>query len=552
MERLIARALTLDERLSWARRNGLRSHPRPDRSATECVKECKHWFARSGDRSAWKKFLDSVHISESGLVELVDITEVPNHWPKWATTLRRLLSASGSASSRTVTTQRPAENMARPAVRFAWQELVQAVPEEQFRNLSGSATRRLRDSLLGRLARSARAVTEWESKLNGVQALFGDGVDSAMAATLWRYPALARLWAQQIDNWTSFVAEFLAHADSFLRDRSKLQSNRVRISSLAPDLSDLHRRNRSVFRVGLTDGTVWFFKPRSGEQEAGWFALLSWLNRQGFSHRFKIPRLIRSEEIFWMEAILRRPCRSRAEACCYFFRAGALLYLAHLLKGVDLHAGNIVAHRDNPIFVDCETLLHPRIRVPPFARKQQRGVLRTGLLPVEPSDDSARDNVSGYGRWAAGAHRVDIRCRPVFARDFVDEVIAGFSAMHAFLTSDNGKGFSEMAARHLPKVGRQIYRPTSYYEAILDRSLGPRLMINGFERSLFLQAALRGDLAPHRHLQSEAAALEAADIPHLRGKLTQARKPLDIAATRESLILIRNSFANHEVESHCR
>ena len=169
MERLIARALTLDERLSWARRNGLRSHPRPDRSATECVKECKHWFARSGDRSAWKKFLDSVHISESGLVELVDITEVPNHWPKWATTLRRLLSASGSASSRTVTTQRPAENMARPAVRFAWQELVQAVPEEQFRNLSGSATRRLRDSLLGRLARSARAVTEWESKLNGVQ-----------------------------------------------------------------------------------------------------------------------------------------------------------------------------------------------------------------------------------------------------------------------------------------------------------------------------------------------------------------------------------------------
>jgi lantibiotic modifying enzyme len=442
--------------------------------------------------------------------------------------------------------------MARPAVRFAWQELVRAVPEEQFRNLSGSTTRRLRDSLLGRLAGSARAVTEWESKTNGVHALFGDGADSAMTATLWRYPALARLWAQQINNWTSFVTEFLAHADSFLRDRSKLQSNRVRISSLDPDLSDLHHRNRSVFRVGLTDGTIWFFKPRSGEQEAGWFALLSSLNCQGFSHQFKIPRLIRSEDAFWMEAILRHPCRNRAEACCYFFRAGALLYLAHLLKGVDLHAGNIVAHRSDPVFVDCETLLHPRIRVPPFARKQQRGVLRTGLLPVEPSNDSVRDNVSGYGRCAAGAHRVGIRCRPAFARDFVDEVIAGFSAMHAFLTSDKGKGFSEMAARHLPKVGRRIYRPTSYYEAILDRSLGPRLMINGFERSLFLQAALRSDLAPSRHLQSEVAALEAADTPHLMGKVTQPHEPLDIAATRESLILIRNSFANHEGDSHAR
>ena len=471
MERLIARALTLGELLSRARRAVHPNRSRPGQSATECVQECKRWFAQSGDHSAWKKFLDSVHISESGIVELADITELPNRWPEWAITLRRLLCASGTASFRPATMQRAAENMAKPAVRFAWQELVRAVPEKQFRNLSDAATRRLRDSLLGRLARSAKAVTEWESNLNGEQALFRDGVDSAMAVTLWRYPALARLWARQIDNWRDFVAEFLAHADRFLRDRSKLQSNRVRISSLAPDLSDLHRSNRSVFRVGLTDGTVWFFKPRSGEQEAGWFALLSWLNRQGFSRRFKIPRLIRSEDIFWMEAILQRPCRSRAEVCCYFFRAGALLYLAHLLKAVDLHAGNIVAHRDDPVFVDCETLLHPRSRVPDFARKQQRGVLRTGLLPIETSHDSTRDNVSGFGRRAAGAHRVRIHRRPALARDFVDEVIAGFCALHAFLTSAKGKGFSEMTTRHLPKIGRQIYRPTSYYEEILDRSL---------------------------------------------------------------------------------
>lgn len=441
--------------------------------------------------------------------------------------------------------------MASPAVRFGWQELVRAVPEEHFGNLSGSAARRLRDSLLGRLARSAGAVAEWESYLYGEEALFRDGLDSAMATTLLRYPALARLWVQQIDNWTDFVGEFLAHADKFLRDRSKLRSSPIRISTLAPDLSDLHRDNRSVFRVGLSDGTVWFFKPRSGEHEAGWFALLSWLNLQGFSHRFKIPRLIRSKDHSWMEAIVPRPCRNRAQACRYFFRAGALLYLAHLFKGVDLHAGNIVAHRADPVLVDCETLLHPRIRVPPFARQQQRGVLRTGLLPVESYDDAAIDSVSGLGRRAPGDHRARIHRRAVFACDFVDDVIAGFRAMHAFLTSAKGKGFSKIAARHLPRVGRQIYRPTSHYEAILDRSLGPRLMMNGFERSLFLQAALRSDLGPRRHIALEIAALEVDDIPHLSGTATQVRDYLNTTAMRESAKLIWNSFANED-KSHAR
>ena len=75
-------------------------------------------------------------------------------------------------------------------------------------------------------------------------------------------------------------------------------------------------------------------------------------------------------------------------------------------------------------------------------------------------------------------------------------------------------------------------------------------MISGFERSLFLQAALRSDLATYRHLQSEVAALEAADIPHLRGQVSKAREPLNTAATRESLTLIRNSFSTHRAESH--
>jgi len=542
MDRLIARALTLQERLDRARD----CLPAPSRGPNRKTRleSCKRWFDSSrSDSSNWTQFLEDIGIGEFDLTNLATDEDFQGPWPKWVLTLRRLFEALKAESARARRSLSAAENMAVPVVRFAWSELACTLPNEQFRLLSPPASGQLRKALLARLAGSAKGVADWECSLPSERPLFQDRIGAATAAILWRYPALAGLWAKQVSNWGQSVADFLERALRFLRDYHGPRSDAVRIRALVPELSDLHNGNRTVFRLRLTDGTTWFYKPRSGQQERGWFALLGWLQEQGFPFPFKIPRLICAADHCWMEGVPPRPCSDRNEVRTYYFRAGALLYLAHLLRGVDFHAGNVLACGGDPVFVDCETLLHPRTRVPQFVGPQQRGVLRTGLLPVKTDDDPGADNVSGFGRRSAGAHLVRFHGRPARGQDFVEEIVRGFQSMHKFLNRDRHKSLVALAARHLPKAGRRIYRPTSYYHSLLTHSLAPRLMISGFDRSLYLHAACRNSMiVPRRHLQREVAALEVVDVPLLTGRIAQVREPLSASAVRQSVRLIRAAF----------
>jgi lantibiotic modifying enzyme len=540
---LIDRALTLGERLRCARRSGGIGHRTGRRIAAQRIDTCRRWFNPNGSNSsAWREFLGDVGVDESILWELAEADYTPKGYPGWTTTLRRLLERLETRCSSLEGRVAAVETLSRPVVRFAWDELRGIVSEKQLRLLSRAAAAQLRHALLARLVHSAKQVAQWESELVSYDQFFADGVESAIIRVLWRYPALARLWAMQIDNWKEAVNEFLAHAASLIRIRSANRPGQCPVRTLIPDLSDLHAGNRAVFRIGLNDGSTWFFKSRPADHEAAWFALLGWLNQEGFQCSFRCPRIVSNSDHCWVEAISHRPCKNRTEVHEFFFRAGALLYLAHLLRFVDLHAGNVIAQGEHPVFIDCETLLHPNVRTPKFARQQERSVLRTGLLPLATGDGHIRDSVSGYGRRSAGAHLVHLRNEPIFANAFVDKIISGFVAMHTFLGSGRHDSFLTVASRHLPTQCRQIRKPTGLYHLILDRSLAPRMMISGFDRSLFLHAACRDGIVPRPLVTREVAALESADIPRLSGRATQTRNLPTSAMIRQSLRLIRTAF----------
>jgi lantibiotic modifying enzyme len=488
------------------------------------------------------EFLSDVGLSEGALWKLAEADCSVSRHPRWATTLKKLFAALSTRHSHLNGYHSLAEKWAVPVMRFASEQLLQAISEKQLHLLPKTAIVQLRNSLLARLTRSAKGVAEWESKLKNRDELLSADVALATARTLWRYPALARLWARQVDNWIAAILEFLYYTEKFLGSFVTKGSGEVRISKLVLGLSDPHAGNRTVHKLFLTDGTTWYFKPRSGGHEEGWFALLSWLHQEGFSHGFKCPRIVCEKDHFWMEAISNRPCRNRNEVNGFFFRAGALLYLAHLLRFVDLHAGNVIAHGDNPIFVDCETLLHASTRTPKFARKQERGVLRTGLLPVEMGDGQFSESISGYGRCSPGPHLARLRGRRVFAGEFVDKLISGFLEMHAFLGLGKYEAFAAMANRCLPTVCRQIRRPTDDYYLILARSLASRTMISGFDRSLFLQAACRDGIVSRSCIAREVVALEDADIPRLSGRRIRILEPLTPAMLSQSIKLIQEAF----------
>jgi lantibiotic modifying enzyme len=322
---------------------------------------------------------------------------------------------------------------------------------------------------------------------------------------LCNYPALARLWAIQIASWVRFVRTFLHHTSAFAyhiegrADEPEIRDNHWKfspvITRLKTDLSDSHGGNRTVVRVRFAKDNEWFYKPRSGLQERAWFELLGWINSRGFVRSFQILRVMCEDRHCWMTSVRPRACRNRKEVEDYGFRLGALICLIHILRGVDFHPANIVGVGDQPIVIDCETLLHPATALPKYVRAEDDSVARTGMLRL--------------------IHRVPL-----------DRIVAGFRAMHDFLRQPSALRYlRHWASRMQRSHGRNVYRPTVHYYEILKGSLSPLVLTNGLERSLCLGATCRIDCPSTRRVRAEIRALENADIPVFRSRRCNRRFP---------------------------
>jgi lantibiotic modifying enzyme len=367
------------------------------------------------------------------------------------------------------------------------------------------------------------------------------GRDSQKALTIvTQYPSLGRLWARQIEGWVGLTRDFLGHIEEFA-SVEKFSASASLVRNVVAGLSDPRNGNRSVMRVDFANRQSWFYKPRDVAPERAWFTLLKLLNEHGFRPGFKVVKLFGDDCHCWMEAISVRRCNDAQEVIGFYFTAGALLYLVHLMRGVDFHAGNVIAHGRHPVLVDCETLFHPKTWVPAPARLHERSILRTGLLPVGQVDEHG-DLTSGLARSGEGAHAVYFRRRRIYAKEHVGKLTAGFEAIHSFLGNRMGKRLITELRAVLPKRSRQIHRPTSLYDVMLDASVAPELMRDGLERSRFLHAACDDGSVSPRHIAREVLALEDADIPTFYGKTAQPAERLSESDARGSLRLIREAF----------
>lgn len=363
---------------------------------------------------------------------------------------------------------------------------------------------------------------ERESRLQGV--FFARGVEGQILALTKSYPELARIWLVQIENWRRFFQTFSRDATRFVWGRK--WDGRIGIDRLKPDLSDFHDGNAAVVHVRFSNGVGWFYKPRSAPQSVAWFELLSRINRAGFSHPFKIPRFVSGKDHHWMEAIPERRCVSHRQQREFWFRMGVLLYLLDLLQGVDFHTGNLICSGAQPVFVDCETLLHPETPMPRGIAARERGLFRIGMLPLEGRPGS---NVAALGPMTFA--RVSIESRRLSHELIRVTVVEGFRAMDEFFKGEprHLSALHDATAQLRASGCRIIYRPTGGYHSILRRSLSSDMLTDTAKRSAFIRQACQTLSAPKRVAAKEAHALKDLDIPLLTGRCSKA---LDLRSNR--------------------
>lgn len=340
------------------------------------------------------------------------------------------------------------------------------------------------------------------------RSFFSRGVEHRLLVMTDNYPELARILLVQISYWRGFFVRFKRDANWFVR-RMRWNPS-LQITRLVPDISDHHRGAATVIYVRFSNGKDWYYKPRPGIHTAVWFEALSRINKIGFSHLFKIPRLIPASTHHWMEAVKERPCADEREVKEFFFQMGAFLYLLDVLQGVDFHAGNLVCHGAQPVFVDCETLMHPETPMPGDLPDREQGLFRVGILP---RPEFVGESVAALGPITLAQL---LPCCQSFSTETISSaVVRGFLAMHEFFAENENRQcfLKNMAARLGSSLCRAIYRPTVTYRQILYRSLSPKLMSDTGNRLAFLRRACTTSLLPRRISEREVVALKNLDIP---------------------------------------
>lgn len=421
--------------------------------------------------------------------------------------LERALRHLPSNSDRRAGTGKVQQGLVEALSAACWSLFARTRAQTSMTNLS-IVDNALKQSLCYHLERTSRYVVSSAGIWSSTE--FGARKQGAkLLALLDRYPGLALLWETQLRGWSGFVSAFLDHATAFLKSRDLQLS----IAEIETDFSDPHWNGRSVIRVRLSDNSQWYYKPRSGRQEAAWGRFVDAVNSAGFVPSLRAANVQVCRGHCWMPSIPARLYRNAQERAKLAQRVGALLYLAHIFRAVDLHAGNVVTWGEYPVFVDCESFFHPETRLP-VNREGETSLSRTGMF-VSSSQNAG---------WPLAVTKPWEKPGPKRSRK---EVIRGFEAMHEFLQSQKHNRLLKAARDRLQRLPvRRIYRPTTYYFRLLQDSLASRMLSEPNRRYRFLHAQLNDGLCSVRTVQSEILQLLAGDIPIFCGSSAPPRRAL--------------------------
>jgi len=380
------------------------------------------------------------------------------------------------------------------------------------------------------------------------------------------YAALARLLATMTTLWVEAQHEFLHHLNA---DWPALEQTfgggaaLGQVTGIRPFLSDPHRGRRAVMILQIEPGVSIVYKPKHLGAEAAYNHLLAWLTESGNPLPLKVLRVLDRGSHGWVECVAPGPCADTAALARHYQRVGMLLCLVYVLDGIDCHYENLIAAGEDPVLIDAETLMQPRVALEtagsaPTAQQHallqlSNSVMRTALLALWHTDAAlgTTHDFSALGshmqeerrykglQWSAvntdqmaltlqemtipaPVHHVPtVQGEPVRLADWVESVAAGFEQMYRFVLQQRDALLAEgsplwaLAGQPI----RFVFRPTDTYTRLLWQLRDATYLRDGVERSLGLEVLKRPVTGAEEKpafwplVQAEREQLEQLDVP---------------------------------------
>jgi len=385
----------------------------------------------------------------------------------------------------------------------------------------------------------------------------------SLLSFLNKYSVLARLLTTKLDFWVENTAEFIDRLASDLPIiNSTFAKNFIQVAEIETGLSDAHNQGKSVIKITFICGIKLIYKPRTVGLEAAYFDLLGWFNQHNCPLPFKLLKVINCNTYGWVEYAEHLPCESEIAAQRYYQRAGMLICLLYILGETDGHYENLIASGEYPVLIDTETLIHPdacrfvedgqELAAEFLANRQiWRSVLRSRLLPtwefkadrniaydlsalgggkeenflkVRKWKDINTDNMAGYYEFVplVGANTVSLNGIILSANDYVNQIVDGCQQMYHFLLQwrvvllANDSPLAALANQQV----RIMFRDTEIYGQLMRKTLQPKFLQSGVDRSIELdvlsRAFLMVDTKPEVWAvkQMEIQGIEQLDFPY--------------------------------------
>lgn len=369
------------------------------------------------------------------------------------------------------------------------------------------------------------------------------------------YPVLARLMSTITFNHINFSNEFLNRLSKDKEHLTKLFQCHGKVLQIGTGLSDFHDQGRCVLTITFKNKVKLVYKPRDLTTEKCFYNFQEEINKKLNNNIFLPITILSKKNYGWVEYVVTRECDSKIEIDRYYYNAGCLTCLLHLLEGSDFHSENIIAQGPHPVAIDLEMVLYHRLyeSTKKLIEEDQKyvnfstTVIRTGLIPNWKIDEQGNSyDISGFGsigtvpvrsiKWEhintdlmCFSYKVDTKTstsnlpkligKTELLFDNTNQFIIGFEEFYRFAIA-NKKYLATYIQKKFNFLRiRYANRFTKIYDSLIRQLHHPKYMRSGLGRSFKIDLLSKAYLQ-QRSIQQfwpllswEHAALEEMDIP---------------------------------------
>lgn len=399
------------------------------------------------------------------------------------------------------------------------------------------------------------------------------------------YPVLGRLLAVSYTNWADSITEFL---ERLSQDKAMIANTFFNTDKLgllvdySGDAGDVHCNGRSVALLTFSGGRKLVYKPKNLQIANDFFGLITELNTV-LPLSLATRRIEVMDDYTWEEFITHKECNNTSEFPPFFRRMGMLTRLFQLCGARDFWLDNLVAHGDQPVFVDLEMVIqHIKEAGKDLLPSEQKAlqeveesVIKIGIISfptpigmgvkaedlgtlaaIKPFSSpfklslAADNNISigvkksdeGYITWEKTDYLPSVKGVFALSSEYMEEFQQGYADMNDALVHLKDKLLEENSCFHKfsNALLRYIHRDTWTYMRIIKISTHSQNLVTGIIRDKSLFSLFKEVWEDHK-LNKEKATILANEITSMR----QLDIPLFTAIGGSTQLVVDSTVFNY-------